>query len=181
MIDTTRKTIFSAEDISTAVAFLKSESPDLWESVRFHEQEDSWNADVARDVQSVLSKLKMDTAAGRVNLMLGVRKAARIELGLRRLQPITPKGKRTELKPVRSKYTPEQIQSAVELIKRDRPDLWKKWAQHELNDEGSMDIQTDLIRLLNRLQITRDLVEMVNLLFQVRIALRRELGLWVNQ
>ena len=77
------------------------------------------------------------------------------------------------------KFTTEEISSAVTLIKTERPDLWERWRQHELNNEGFSDISADLITLLIKLPITSTLIEVNALLFALRVAVRVELGLWV--
>ena len=78
------------------------------------------------------------------------------------------------------KFTDQEIASAVELIKAERPDIWERWRQHELNNEGFSDIGADIIQVLRKLRITSDLNEMNELIFALRGAVRRELGLWVG-
>ncbi|HKX09973.1 MAG TPA: hypothetical protein VJN67_17365 [Stellaceae bacterium] len=77
------------------------------------------------------------------------------------------------------KFSEEEIRSAITLIKTERADVWERWRQHELKNEGYRDIDADLMHLIRKLHITSNLNEMTDLKFELRKAVRVELGLWV--
>lgn len=80
----------------------------------------------------------------------------------------------------RKRFSPEQVSAAVKLIKSKRPDLWERWRyaeSHEVRDET---VIYEIIPILNTLEITANLPEKNELLWEMRLALRRELGLWVG-
>ena len=41
-----------------------------------------------------------------------------------------------------------EVSAAVALIKAERPDLWRRWVDHEKLDEGYADIGDEILRLL---------------------------------
>lgn len=80
----------------------------------------------------------------------------------------------------RKNFSDEEVASAIELVKTERPDVWERWRQHEINNEGYRDISDDLLNLIRKLGITSNVVQMTDLQFELRRAVRRELGLWAG-
>ena len=74
-------------------------------------------------------------------------------------------------------YSEGEVQTAVELIKSERPDLWARFTEHEKNDEGFTDIGQDLRSLLTKLALTSTISDMTALLRRIRIEVRRQTGL----
>ena len=69
-----------------------------------------------------------------------------------------------------------EVQRAVGLIKKERPDLWERFVEHERRDEGYEDIATDLRNLLRQHYSPINSVDLLQLAFQVRREARRESG-----
>ena len=74
-------------------------------------------------------------------------------------------------------YSEEEVQTAVELIKNERPDLWARFTEHEKNDETYKDIAADLRSLLSKLSFVQTLTDMTELLFRIRKQVRLQSGL----
>jgi hypothetical protein len=75
-------------------------------------------------------------------------------------------------------FSPKKISEMVDLIKRERPDLWKLWK--ELEDSESEDRYREMVdevrKLIKSANITNDLVETSALLRSIRRLIRLELG-----
>ncbi len=166
-------------DVAAAVSFLKLHRPDLWEKLKQSELEDEGFISIAGELRRALWEFEQSSQGPEIQ-NIDVRRAIRTEMGLSRVQPRAHRTKPTNPNaPLRTRFSPEQIDSAVQLIKGERPDLWARFREHELKDEGFTDIVQELITLLNQLRLTNALPEMTDLLRQVRATVRRELGLWV--
>ena len=74
-------------------------------------------------------------------------------------------------------YSEEEVQTAVELIKNERPELWARFTEHEKNDEGYRDIAEDLLSLLSKLTFVQTLADKAMLLSRIRKEVRRQSNL----
>ena len=80
-------------------------------------------------------------------------------------------------------FSPKQISNAVELIKKEGPELWILWKELEdgPEDSRSKELMSGIRRILKTLNITKDLHEMTSLTWEVHLRLRAELGLWAGK
>jgi hypothetical protein len=80
-------------------------------------------------------------------------------------------------------FSPKQISNAVELIKKEGPELWSLWKELEdgPEDSRSKELMSGIRRILKTLNITKDLHEMTALTWGVHLRLRAELGLWAGK
>jgi len=74
-------------------------------------------------------------------------------------------------------FSPEEISSAIKLIKEKRPDLWDKWTEHERRNEGFADIGQDITLLLRTLVAGQELHHVTLLKRLIRKQVRCEAGL----
>jgi hypothetical protein len=79
-------------------------------------------------------------------------------------------------------YSPKQISTAVELIKKERPELWDLWKELEdgPEDDRSEELMSGIRKILKTLNITKNLSETTDLMWGVHLRLRAELGLWAG-
>jgi hypothetical protein len=77
------------------------------------------------------------------------------------------------------RYSPEQISAALDLVKSKRPDLWERRKDCELHEKPLGDLQDELMAIWRTAGIASKLGEMTDLMRAMRLAIRRELGLWV--
>jgi len=68
------------------------------------------------------------------------------------------------------------VQWIVMIIKKERPDLWERFVEHERRDEGYRDIAQELRAILHKNFEELLSADCSQLLFQIRTVARRESG-----
>ena len=71
----------------------------------------------------------------------------------------------------------DKTMQAIQLVKEKRPDLWQRFTEHEMKDEGYTDICAELDQLFRKYLGAANLFELMDFSFEVRKQVRREAGL----
>jgi hypothetical protein len=166
MQDSKALPIFSPKKISTVVNFIKKERPDLWDlwkSLEESDNEDLYRKTVNEIIDLIRPQSWTKTLNERTELMWSVRNVLRSERSL----PI-----------VNTSFTKEKIASSVSYIKKSRPELWETWKNYEKNDQSYQPIRTEIIDLLQEMEIAKNSLEMQSLLTVIRHVVLADSGIW---
>jgi hypothetical protein len=79
---------------------------------------------------------------------------------------------------VNTSFTKEQISNSVSHIKKSRPELWETWKGYEKNGQSYQPIRTEIVSLLQEMEIAKNGVQMQSLLTAIRHVALVDSGIW---